>query len=240
VGCTQAIGKSFAALNRPSRMPATGAAARPPIAVDEDSFFEWIQLHARELTVAAVVVLAAIGGAMLYRSASATQAAQAEQALVGPEQSITAGNLPLAQADLKRVIARYGGTAAAAQAAMLLAETYYTQQKFSDGLAALAGAPTTGAAKPFASAVEQLIGVGYLQQGKARTAALHFTAAADKTVYPIERARLRANAAQAYAASGDTVTAIGIWQQLAGDPKSGEVPEAQLRLGELTARRAKP
>jgi predicted negative regulator of RcsB-dependent stress response len=230
----------FVALNRLSRMPATGAAARPPIAVDRDTFFEWVQLHVRELTIAAAVVAVAVGGMVLYRSASATQAAQAEQALVEPQQSIAAGNLPLAQSDLRRVIVRYGGTAAAAQAAILLAETLYSQQKYADGLAALGSAPVTGSAKPFASAVERLIADGYVQQGKSKTAAMHFAAAADKSAYPTERARLRASAAQAYAAAGDTATAISIWRQLAADPKSGEVPEAQLRLGELTAKRATP
>lgn len=221
-------------------MPATGAAARPPLLVDEDSLFDWMQLHSRELAIGVLVVAAAVGGLILYRSASATQAAQAEQALVAPEQSIQAGNIPLAQSDLRRVMTRYAGTAAAAQAAMLLAETYYTQQKYPDGVTVLQGVQTSGAAKPFASAVERLIADGYVQEGKPKDAAAHFVAAAGKTEYPTEQARLRASAARAYAAAGDTAAAVAIWRQLADQPKSGEVPEAQLLIGELTAKRVKP
>jgi predicted negative regulator of RcsB-dependent stress response len=220
-------------------MPATGAAARPPVLVDEDTIYEWAQLHVRELIIAVCVIAIAVGGVILYRSASATQAAQAEQALVGPEQSIAAGNLPLAQSDLRRVMSRYGGTAAAAQAAILLAETYYTQQKYADGVAALAHAPTTGAAQPFAASIERLTGDGLMQQGKAKEAAAHFLAAAAKTPYPTEQARLRANAARAYAAGHDTAAAVGLWRELANTPKSGEVPEAQLMIGELTTKPAK-
>jgi outer membrane protein assembly factor BamD (BamD/ComL family) len=221
-------------------MPATGAAARPPLVVDEDSIFDWMQLHVRELLIALLVVVIAVGGVILYRSAAAKQAAQAEQALVEPEQSMQAGNVPLAQSDLKRVMTRYKGTAAAAQAALLLAQTYYTQAKYSDGVSTLQQTPTTGAAAPFAAAVERLLGDGYLQQGKFKEAATHFAAAAGKTPYPTEQARLRASAARAYAAGGDTANAIALWRQLADQPKSGEVPEAQLMLGELTVKRAKP
>jgi predicted negative regulator of RcsB-dependent stress response len=199
-----------------------------------------MQLHVRELAIGALIVAAAVGAFLLYRSASATQATQAEEALVQPEQTIQAGNLPLAQSDLKRVIARYSGTAAATQAAMMLAETYYTQQKYVDGVQTLEKASTSGAAKPFAASVERLIGDGYLQQGKAKEAASHFAAAADKSPYPTEQARLRASAARADAAAGDTAAALTIWRQLADQPKTGEAPEAQLLIGELTAKRAKP
>ena len=221
-------------------MPATGAAARPPVLVDEDSWFEWVQVHTRELLIAAMVLVVAAAVVILYRSASATQAAQAEQALVGPEQAIQAGNIPLAQSDLRKLITRYSGTAAAAEAGMMLAATYYQQQKYADGVASLEHVVTTGAAEPFASAIERLRADGYVQQGKYREAATHFVAAAGKTRYPTEQARLRAAAARAYAAAGDTMAALAIWRQLATDTKSGEASEAQLLIGELTARPVKP
>jgi predicted negative regulator of RcsB-dependent stress response len=221
-------------------MPATGAAARPPLLVDEESMFDWMQVHVRELLIGLAVVILAVGGVFLYRSASATQAAQAEQALVGPEQSLQAGNLPLAQSDLRRVMTRYANTAAAAQAAMLLADSYYQEQKYAVGVAALQHVSTSGAAKPFASAIERLMAEGYVQQGKPKEAAAHFLAAAGKTPYPTEQARLRADAARNYAAGGDTAAAVGIWRQLLDQTKTGEAAEAQLMLGELTVKAAKP
>ncbi len=221
-------------------MPATGAAARAPLIVDDESVFEWMQLHVREIIIAVLVVVVAVGGVFLYRSAAATQAAQAEQALVGPEEALEAGNVPLAQSDLRTVMKRYAKTAAAAEAAILLADSYYAQQKFADGVAALQGAPRTGAAKSFASAIEQLVGEGYIQEGKPKDAAAHFSAAATMTPYPTEQARLHASAARAYAAAGDTAAAVAIWKQLVDQPKSGEASEAQLLLGELTIKPVKP
>lgn len=217
-------------------MPATGAAARPAPAPLDETFFEWIQAHTRELLIALAVAIVVGGGVLLYRSALATQAGQADAAMAGPQQSIATGNIPLAQADLKKVITRYGGTAAAAQAALLLTQTYYDEKQYVQGLAVLNQTKTTGAAKPFASAVEALIADGYAMQGKYADAAAHFGAAADRSPYPAEQARLRANAARVYAKAGNAPAAIAIWTALAADPKSGQTQEAQLRLGELTAR----
>jgi predicted negative regulator of RcsB-dependent stress response len=220
-------------------MPVTGAAARPPLVVDDESVLDWMQLHVREILITVLVIVAVVGGAFLYRAAAATQAAQAEQALVGPEESLDAGNLPLAQSDLKTVVKRYKNTAAAAQASMLLANSYYQQHKFADGVASLQQAPTKGAAKPFASAIERLIAEGYAQEGKSKDAAVHFMSAATMTPYPTEQARLHASAARAYAAAGDTAAAVEIWKQLANQSKTGEAPEAQLMLGELTIKPVK-
>jgi predicted negative regulator of RcsB-dependent stress response len=221
-------------------MPATGAAARPPALVDEETFFEWIEFHRREVLMGVALLVVIVGGLLLYRSAIANQAIQAEQSLIQPQQALVAGNLPLAQSDLKRAITRYSGTAAAAQAAMLLAQSYYVQGRFVDGLTTLQEAPTTGAARPFAADVQELIAEGYNQQGKYHEAALAFLVAADRTEFPSARARYQASAARAYANAGDSKAAIAIWTKLKADPKSGQAGEAKLRLGELTAQAAKP
>jgi tetratricopeptide (TPR) repeat protein len=220
-------------------MPATGAAARPPVLVDEETFFEWVDLHRREVIIGVAAIVVIIGGGMLYRSAIAAQAIQAEQALVQPQQALAAGNLPLAQIDLKRAITRYAGTGAAAQASLLLAQSYYVQGKYEDGLAALKTASTSGAARPFAADMQELMAEGYGEQGKYHEAAIAFLAAADKTNFPKEKARYQAGAARAYANAHDTKAAIAIWTQLAADPKGGQAGDAKLQLGELTAQVAK-
>jgi hypothetical protein len=51
---------------------------------------------------------------------------------------------------------------------------------------------------------------------------------------------LRADAARSYASAGDTAAAVAIWRQLLDQTKTGEAAEAQLMLGELTVKAAKP
>ena len=217
-------------------MPATGAAARPAPAPLDESLTDWVQTRYRELLIVVVVAIVLIGGLMLYRSALSTQAGQAQAALAGPEQSLASGNLPLAQSDLKKLISRYNGTEAAAQAALLLTSTYYDQKQYVEGLAVLNQTKTSGSAKPFAAAVESMIGDGYGLQGKYAQAAAHFAEAASRSSYPTEKARYRASAARADAKAGDTAAAVAIWTALAADTKSGQSQEADLRLGELMAK----
>jgi predicted negative regulator of RcsB-dependent stress response len=220
-------------------MTRTGAAARPPVMDDRaEDLGDWLRIHTREVGIAAVVVAGLAGGVMLYQSSLAKRAAAADAALAAPEQSIASGNLPLAQADLRRVVTRYPGTAAAAEASILLAETYYDQQKYAEGLAVLQKAPTTGPAKPFASSIASLTAAGLAQQGRSRDAAANYLRAAQLTPYASERDAYKASAARAYANAGDTASAIRIWTELAADPKLPVSGEARLRLGELTAKAA--
>ncbi len=217
---------------------ATTRARRAPSFSDDpiDAFLLWVRSNGRTAAAACIIVAGVAGAGLLYRSASTSRASQADAALLGPRQSIIAGNIPLAQMDLKRIITRFKGTAAATEAAMLLATTYYDQHKYADGVTALEQARTTGPAKPFATATIALIGDGYAQEGKYREAAAEYERAAGVTSYKIERDRLRAAAARAYATGTDTTAAVRLWTDLSADPKSPEAGEAHLRLGELTAK----
>jgi tetratricopeptide (TPR) repeat protein len=203
-----------------------------------EPFVVWLRQHAKSvgITVAAIVVLG--GGLWLFQYATVQQALKADEQLLNPERSLGAGNVPLAQNDLKVLIQRYKGTAAATQAAMLLAQTYYDQNKEADGIAVLDAVPRGGASAPFAPAVEALIGVGYSDQGKYRDAATHYKTAATLTPYADVRGQYSANAARALTYAGDTAQAVSLWTALANDETSPLAAEAHLRLGELTAKAA--
>jgi tetratricopeptide (TPR) repeat protein len=198
----------------------------------------WVRLHARSVGIALAAVVVLGGGLWLYQYATVQQALKADESLMLPERSLGAGNVPLAQTDLKQLIQRYKGTAAATQAAMLLAQTYYDQNKQADGIAVLEKVPRGGASAPFGPAVESLIGVGYSDQGKYREAAAHYQTASTLTPYAGVRAQYEANAARALTYAGDTAQAIAVWTGLAKDEASPLAAEAHLRLGELTAKPA--
>jgi tetratricopeptide (TPR) repeat protein len=218
---------------------AAATAGRPTFEERSESLADWARLYTRELSIAGVILVALIGVLWLYRYSSTQQFRRADEQLLSPERSLAAGNVPLAQTDLRRIIARFGGTPAATQAAMLLAETYYTEGKYIDGLATLAKASRTGSSALFATGVESLIGDGYSEEGKPKDAAGHYMAAAAASPYPAEKARWKAIAARAYTNAGDTAQALSLWRELSKDDTSPQAPEARLRIGELTARPAK-
>jgi tetratricopeptide (TPR) repeat protein len=220
--------------------PAAAATANRPTLEDRtESLQDWAKLYTRELSIAGVILVALIGVLWLYRYSSQQQLMHADEQLLQPEQSLAAGNIPLAQDGLKRIIARYSGTPAATQASMLLAQTYYGTGKYLDGLQVLDKAPRSGSSKPFASGVEGLIADGYSEQGKYKDAASHYLAAASASPYPNEQARYKAFAARSYTNAADTTQAVAIWRDLLKNDASPESAEARLRIGELTVRPAK-
>jgi predicted negative regulator of RcsB-dependent stress response len=218
---------------------AAATASRPTLEDRTDTLQNWARLYTRELSIAGVILVALLGVLWLYRYSSQQQLMHADEQLQQPEQSLAAGNIPLAQDGLKRIIARYGGTPAATQASMLLAQTYYGQGKFVDGLQTLDKAPRSGSSKPFAPGLESLIGDGYSEQGKYKDAASHYLAAAAASPYPNEQARYKSFAARSYTNAADTAHAVAIWADLSKNDASPEAAEAHLRIGELTVRPAK-
>src|SRR5579872_5276415 len=199
---------------------AAATAGRPTLEERSESIAEWARLYTRELSIAGAILVALIAVLWLYHYSSTQQLRRADEQLLTPERSLAAGNIPLAQTDLQRIISRFGGTPAATQAAMMLAETYYSEGKYIDGLAALSKAPRSGGSATFAAGVEGLMGDGYSEQNKARDAATHYLDAAKLTPYSAEQAKWKAMAARAYTNAGDTAQAVALWRDLAANPSS--------------------
>src|SRR5215216_881171 len=85
------------------------------------TFLDWTRVNSKLLLTGVVIVGVAAAGYWFYLRSKQIQAANAERALLTAKQSMTAGNMPLAQKDLQNVYAKYGSTTAGVQAAMLLA-----------------------------------------------------------------------------------------------------------------------
>ena len=205
--------------------------ARPTLEDHSETIFGWVQEHSRQLLIGAVAVAALAGGFALYDRNRAGEAQRAEQALSTAERSVFSGNLPLAQADLRKVTERYKGTPAADRAALLMAQVLYDQGKYAEGIQQLAG--LTGS-KTLGASAEGLTATGYEALGKFKEAAEHFDRAAAAATFDIDKANFRASAARAYASAGDAAAAKKIWTELAADPTGPAAGEARIRLGELT------
>ena len=210
-------------------------------AVDRaQTFVDWTRINAKLLTTGAVVVAVAAAGYWFYLRSTQIQATNAERALLTAKQSMTAGNLPLAQKDLQNVYAKYGSTSAGVQAAMLLAQIDYDGGKFKDGLSILQKVAGSSAASGVQSTILSLEGDGYAQMKKLAEAGKAYEDAAKATSFETERAFQLAKAARAYEAGGNATKAKEIWTSLMNDPKGQTMSaEARVRLGELNAAPAK-
>jgi predicted negative regulator of RcsB-dependent stress response len=204
------------------------------------TFVDWTRINAKALTTGAVVVVVAAAAFWFYDKSRAIKAENAEKALMTAKQSLTAGNLPLAQTDLQKVYNQYESTSAGVEAAMLLAQMDYDSGKFQDGISMLQKVSGSGAASRVEGTIRSLEGDGYAQMGKLADAAKQYESAADVTSYDNEKAFQVSKAARAYDAAGDTAKARQLWSQMATDPKYASMTtEARVRLGELSAAVAK-
>ena len=201
---------------------------------DEESLTEWLMLHRREVTWGVVVIAAIVGGFWFYQRSQSIKAQRAETAYFQARQSAAAGNLPRAVSDLQKVVNRYEGTQAGAQAALSLAQAYYDQNKFKEGIDALKKAESK-TPEDFRASVHVLEAAGYEQLKDFGSAAEQYKLAAQVTRFPADKSQYQASAARSYAAAGKPAEAKAIWTELAKDETGPMAAEARVRLGELEA-----
>jgi len=213
-------------------MTKTGSAARPQLDDSAESLVDWVRSHARHLGIGGIAVAAVVVGTWVVSRSNEAKALGASRALVEAQRSMATDNLPLAAADLQKVIQGYGGTTAATQARLLLAQVLYRQNKVADGLKILDEA---GSAGPLQSSLHALRAAGLEQSGKPAEAAAEYLKAASESSLPSERESYRSDAARAYLAAGSKAEALKIWLEIAADQASPLNPEARLRLGEMSA-----
>jgi predicted negative regulator of RcsB-dependent stress response len=201
-----------------------------------DNAAEWMRVHGKRIGLLAVGAIVIGGGLWFYRYNKAQNEVLAERQYLLAEQSLLAGNLPLAQSDLSKVVTRFEGTRAADQARLSLAQALYGQRKYAEGLKALE--PVAGQAGPVGAAAEALRGAGYEEMGKTADAAARYRAASEAADLANDKTIYLADAARAYGAAGQRDSAVAIWTRLSEDLRSTAAAEARVRLGELTAKPA--
>jgi predicted negative regulator of RcsB-dependent stress response len=203
------------------------------------SFTEWLQANSRLAGIGAVIVVVGAAGYWFYLRSAEIKRQNADRGLSQAKQSLSAGNPALAESDLQKVAARYKGTAAGAQAALLLAQLEFNQNKVAEGLKVLEPYQGGTAAGPNLAAVWALTGDGQLGSGKPDDAAKSYQKAADATAFPGEKAIYLSKSARALGLAGKDAEARTLWEKLAADPNALPVHnEAEVRLGELAAKSA--
>ena len=200
----------------------------------DESFMDWYVLHQRQVTWGALALIVIVGGLWFYERSQSLRAQRAETAYFQARQLVASGNLPQAVSDLQKVVTRYDGTQAGAQASLTLAQAYYDQKKYKEGIDALKKAESK-TPKDFQPSVHVLEAAGYEELKDFASAAEQYKRAGDVTRFPADKTQYQAAAARDYAAAGKVAEAKAIWTELAKDETSPMAAEARVRLGELEA-----
>lgn len=192
----------------------------------------WFQANQKPILIGIGVVALSTAAIFGYRWMDANKRVEANNELYAATAPMQSGKLPEAQAALEKVAQKYSGTASGSQAAMLLAQVLYEQQKYPEGIAALEKAKGS-AGGDFGASFEALIATGYESQGKFDQAAEHFGKAASAARYPMDKGAHQAAQARNLTSAGKLAEARKLWEELAKNEELPFAQEAQVRLGEL-------
>lgn len=205
--------------------------AKKRYGADEESMTEWFMLHKNEVSWALLGLVIIIGGFWYYERSQSIKAQRAETAYFQARQGVGG------QADsaLRKVADRYEGTNAGTQAAMTLAQSFYDQKKYKEGLDVLkkAESKSSGDFKP---SIYVLEAAGHEQLKDFVAASEDYKRAAQVTRFPFDKAEYQATAARDLTTAGKLAEAKAIWTELAKDESGPWAPEARVRLGELDAK----
>jgi predicted negative regulator of RcsB-dependent stress response len=216
----------------------TGTSAGSSASLSDDpieSATTWLQLNSKPILMALGAVAVAAVAVLMYRSSTASTREKASAALYEAQTPFVQGKLPEAQKELEKVATRYSSTASGQQAAILLGQVLYDQNKVDEGITSLEKSLGSASAD-FKSSIEALIAAGYEQKKEMLKAAEHYGKAASAAPFKGEKYNHQASQARSLMAAGKNDDARKIWEELAkldGEPIQ---QEANVRLGELAAR----
>ena len=201
-----------------------------------DRALDWLQRNQRMLIAIASIVVIVGAAAWFLLEYSSRKEAAAARALEQARFATQSGNLPLAATDLSRLIDNYGGTVAAGEAAILLAQVRRLQDEETLAVEELRAAIDDRLDPQFRAGAYHLLGTALEDLGNLSEAAQAYENAAAASWYGLVTAQYLNDAARAYGLAGDTAAALATYRRVAeqyGDAPSAT--EAEVRLGELLA-----
>ena len=195
---------------------------------------EWVRTHRRTATIGAATIALVAGSVWFWWSAQQRRENFAERALQSARSSAEAGNLPLAASDLARLASTYGGTRAAQEAMLLLAQVRLAQNQAALVVTDLRRFVSSGPREEFRGPANGLLGTALEETGQFADAVKAYEAAVEATSYKGVKAQYLIDAARVAQAAGDTAQAAKFYERIAGEfSGTPSAVEAEVRLGEL-------
>lgn len=201
-----------------------------------ERLFEWAKRNQRLAMIGGGLILLLAGGVWFSVTAAARRGAFAARALTAARAAADAGNLPLAANDLSRLINAYGGTTAAQEAALLLAQVRLLQDQAPLAIADLRKFTSEGPKSQFRGPAFALLGAALEEQGQVAEGAAAYDAAAAAYAYDAVKAQYLLDAARAYRLANDTALAAARYERVITEFKTQpSAIEAKVRLAEMRA-----
>ncbi len=194
----------------------------------------WVKGRQRSLTVAAIAAAVIVVGVWFTTTAQRRRDAFARRDLSQARIAAESGNLALATNDLSRLIGAYGGSSAAQEAALVLAQVRLLQNQAEIAIVDLERFVADGPDDDYRAQAHQLLGAALEQTGRFAAAGEAYLAGADSPGFDFLRSDILLDAGRAFVLARDTAGAVAAYERVLAefeDPPGAT--EARLRLAEL-------
>lgn len=202
----------------------------------ERDWATWAVEHKRTLLYAAGAVVLLVVVAWLYVVSEQRKERFASQALAAARSDAAAGNLPLAESDLTRLIDRYSGAQAADEGEVLLNDIRLVQggPEVATAVADLQSFVKSGHPAYIQAGAWRLLAGGYEQEGKFADASKAYAEAVREAPHDFLKAEYLLDEGRTAALAGDSTAARAAYAEvLEKYGKLNQAAEARVRLGEL-------
>lgn len=200
-----------------------------------ESLTTWLQVNSKPIAMVVGGVAVAAAAVFLYRSTTASTREKASAALYTAQQPFVEGKYAEAETALKKVADGFGSTASGQQALLMLAQVYYEQKKYDEGIKAVEQAVGSASAE-FKPSLQAMAASGYELKGDMAKAAEAYGKAAAASRFETEKQTFQAAQARSLMAAGKLADAKPIWESLAQLDGTQVQQEAQVRLGEIAGK----
>ena len=210
--------------------PSTGIAER----LESFDLGDYARKNTRTLSIVGGAVFVLAAGIWLWISSANRKEAFAQQALAQARVSAESGNLPLAASDLARLVERFGGTHAADQAAIMLAQVRLLQGQRDVAINDLQRFVRSSHPGYVKASAYSLLGNGLEDARKLREAGEAYRQAAASTNLDFLKATYLLDAGRVLAAAGDTTGARAAFGEvLSKYGRLDQATEARVRMAEV-------
>ena len=191
--------------------------------------YTWGRQNSRTVTIAAAILLALGALALWFTSQQRQMESQAVARFGQVRQTVASGTPELAIRDLQSYLDRFGSTEASAQARLLLAGIYLSQEQPEDALEALGDLPEDLEA-PFGLAAARLEATAHEDLGQTDQAVAVYQRIARQARFPYQRREALADAARVRLQSGQPDRAASLYEEVVETLDEGEPQRSYFQM----------
>lgn len=197
-------------------------------------FVDWINKNRRTAIVVVATLILGVAAIMYWNAARERRESFANSLLETARNAAAAGNTALAANDLASLSTTHRGTAAAEEAAILLAQIRLADGQPQTAQAEMQRYIAQGPSAQFRAPAYGLLGNAFEQAQSLDSAAVAYRNAAQAAWYDFLEAQYLIDAARVLIQAGDTIEAAALYDRIITDlSETDMVMEARLRLGEI-------